>query len=249
MGDVARKLAPAQKAIIMRVFTFYVHSELSRDVEFEVRDMFDLDRSRNQDSAHPDDTGRIRVFCPHGVSMQPTSVDQLLYRPRKLKDATIIQYAGLESGLLESRTHVIPTTAAAAAAKDDAPLETHTEVFERNDPIVAFMFNHSETLNIQKGDITLLNPGGKAHYQIRDEFLAQVRDYFRVTVFDELRYTRFEEMHLHVDLPAATREEFYNRYRKRDAIERPQLFLVLEFVYIVVTPGEMRLRHQEEWLK
>lgn len=239
LGDVSRKLSANQRAVLLRVFAFYIHNELDVPVDVQVRDMFDVSDVRNQEATHPDDTGRISVYCPPSTSLQPTGVDQLLYRPRTLVDETITKYAGLEQGILESRTQALP-----GFLQSDV-----TEVFEEEDPLVEFILSKSDTLKATSQDISLLNPDGKRHYQIRQEFLKQIRDYFRVTVFDELRYTRFEEMRLHVDLSLETKEMLHNRYAKRAACERPEVFIILEFTYIVVTPGELRMRHSELRLK
>jgi hypothetical protein len=222
-----------QKALILRINYTYIHNEFGKDIELEIRGLFPPQKHRDEETTHPDYTGRVKIFCPATTYCMPRGIDRLLYRPRLLLDEVLETYAGLEDAILGNRTIAIPEGS------------TNVELFDESDPLVEFVWTRREALAFDKNDIKVVEGAqGKRYYQLSPSFLAHIRAVFRDKVFDEFRYTRFEETRLHVDLPRSIQEDLWNRYHTTKQ-PLPNLVVVIEFVYLLVTPGEKKLKHKE----
>jgi hypothetical protein len=233
--SITSSLKPDEQCILLRIHHVLSHSEFLKDITLEIRDLFEA-RLNVAEATHADDTGSVQVFCPKQCSVQPQNIDRLLYQPRSLTDSTITNYAGLENAILNPRSRdIVPDEGA-----------TPIEVFEETDPIIEFIAMNAETLNPSPETVKEMNTVNRVrYYKVEPEFLKEIRELFKDTVFDNFRYTRFENTRLCVNLPAEVKEDFFSRYKKMEPYKVPQIFVVLNVLYIVVTPGQASTRHRE----
>lgn len=237
---LAGALGPAQQVLIREISAVCLHNEFDRDIELELRGLFPTQGvPHNEESIHPDYTGRVKVFCPARHSDVPSTADRVLYRPRLLTNEAMVTYAGLEQCILQSRTKMIPPV-----SSDDQLFE----LFNLEDPVMQFILSHENALPIEKGDVERIESARGAQggrFRVKPELLAQIRTFFRDTIFREFRYTRLQDARLHIDLPRSMQEHFYNVYTVKNQAELPNIFLTLKVVYLLITPGERKFKHKE----
>ena len=221
------------KAVFLRIKLFWVDNEFDKDILVDLRYLFPP--TKDSLNLHPDYTGKIQIFCPAKTAQETKGIDSILYRPNELKDETIEKYAGLEDAILGNRTKSMP-------ASDSE--EQVVEVFEQDEPLIEFITS-TPPETIKKDDVEIMDNG--KFYKFKPEFLAYIRGVFKDSVFSDIRYTRFEEMKLHCDLPKSIQQEFYRLYKGQ--ANTPSCYFVLDFYYIIVGPGELKLRHKETQLK
>lgn len=243
-----------ERAVLLGVYLLVVHNECEFPIDVQLCQLFDpCSALQEEERKHPDFTGHITIVCDKHVSTVVTGNDRILYRPQKLNEAMIEKYAGLEHAILNPRSIQLPHDKGKEEEQEDNDNDI-LEVFAEKDPLIEFIVHTKDALNPQRGDIVKMEAEGATYYQIKDQYLQSVRQFFKDTIGDYILYTRFEDTHIKVDLPRAVQEALWNKYHMKakhaaKATELPNVVFTLEFSYLLISPGELSMRHKKTALK
>lgn len=173
------------KALILKVAILYTHNETARPFSCTLGPMFDPDESvEDADTLHPDHTGVIKFILPgrrwHGI-IEPTA--SVIYEPNLTNlSINILQYAGLESHILEARS----TTVGVHGTSNDYTL------FNVTDPLFVFLMAHKNHFpeltsdEIKKRTDTI--------YSVSKVLVKRVQQFFRNAIFPLLHYTKMKKL-------------------------------------------------------
>lgn len=178
----------SQRAVISYIQVEHICNEMDRDFEIQIDQLFDLPEVRNQDASHPDDTGKIVIFCARKQNDGVAMADSILYRPR-LADDLISKYAGTENAILKTSTQTI----------DQADEESDYALYHKNSPMVCFIMDHGDELAASRHQMAYTSEELNM-IRIHKDFVDRVRQLFQHTVWNDLRYTRFEDCKVTCDL-------------------------------------------------
>jgi hypothetical protein len=216
-----------QQAIIMGLYVLFINNETKHDITLELSGLFNApaEALNNQDVQHTDDSGRLQILCPAGFNKAVEGNDRILYKPR-LKDDVIRAYAGLDTAILKD--HSI-----ALNEKDDESI-----VLEMTHPMVHFIITNTELLKPESSDVVKR----ERFLDIKPDFFNKARQYYADTIHNDMHMTRFEETKLACAPPRDVLDDIQN---KKDPTALPNVTCILQLNYLIVTPGEPKMRHQE----
>ena len=255
-ANMLKGIRDDEKVVLLGVYLLMVNNEADMPIEVEIRNLFKPcpETKDEEERKHPDFTGTVYINCASKYSSLVEGNDRVLYRPQALNEPTIKKYAGLEPSILNPRTVELPKEQNDQdEQQDDQP---PIEVFRADDPLVEYTLRlkHKRTLEPQPGDIVKLESEDSTYYKVEQEFLGTVRQFFKDTIGDYILYTRFEDTHFCVDLPQEIQEKLYNKYHMKakhpgKAMELPNLTFTIEFSFLLISPGELTMRHKKTPLK
>lgn len=218
----------SQKISILALNLSYICNETKHDLLIHLHDIFEVLNKKNEDSAHVDDTGHIKILCPANFNGPVLGNDRILYKPRLNLDV-IRSYVGLN--LLDINIKPIQ------------PNEIHfTEsVLELSHPIVYFILNNEEKLQ-QFGTNMIQRTNEPNFVKIDTVYLNRVKEFFKNTIYDDLRTTRFDDVKITCPLPRELQNELINSKKSSSAAS---VTLILQINYLLILTGGGKLKHQE----
>jgi hypothetical protein len=215
-----------QQAVIMGIYVLFINNETKHDLMMELSGLFNAGGLKNQDVQHIDDSGKLQILCPAGFNKSVEGNDRILYKPR-LKDNVIRAYAGLDTALLKEQSITLNE-------KDDS----ESIVLEMAHPMVHFIITNTELLKPESSDVVKR----ERFLEIRPEFFNKARQYYADTIHNDMHVTRFEDTKLACAPPRDVLDDIQN---KKDPSAMPNVTVMLQINYLIVTPGEPKMRHQE----
>ena len=215
-----------QHAVILGLYVQYICNETKHDVTMTLSGLFGVS-GENQDVKHIDDSGKLSILCPANFNKAVEGNDRILYKPR-LRDDVIRAYAGLDSAMLRDQSIVL--------SNDNNSDESI--VLEMSHPMVHFIITNGELLRPESNDLRKRD----GFVEISHTFLKKARDFYRDTIHGDLHTTRFEETQIICAPPRDVLEDIQN---KKNPSTFPNVSVVLQLNYLMVTPGEPKMKHDE----
>ena len=206
-----------QQVVLLGIYLLFVNNETKHDVYVDVRGLFQGKRT-NQDVPHVDDNGELRILCPASFNNVVLGTDRILYKPR-LKDDILRMYAGMERAIVE------------------CPKQP---VLDATHPMMHFILHSGHLLNPTSVDV-YKNETSQT-YTVDPVFLERVRTFFTHTIYDDMHPTRLEGVSVSGKIPRALSDDVQ---LKKNAVKLPNVTLIVQINYLLVTPGENKMRHME----
>lgn len=210
-----------ERAVILSISVEYIQNLLKHDVVLTLSNLFErIVKEGNEDVPYPDDTGNISILCPAGIDREMKGSEKLLYKPRLSVDL-IKMYAGVGESIIN--------------------LGPDAKAFKQDHPLVYYLINNQEQLDIQPGDVLEKEEIGV--YVMKPEFVQKTKTLFQNTIYDNIHYTRFEDTRLTCPM---NKEIFHDM---ADETEFGGVSIVLMFHYLLIRPGELKMKHVRTQLK
>jgi hypothetical protein len=175
---------------------------------------------RNQDVPHVDDSGELRILCPARYNGPVGPHDRLLYKPR-LRDDLLRDYAGMD---------------VTAADQDNG-----TTVFRLDHPLVHFVLHNQHLLH--PNDAVFHHDSKTNMFHFDSKYLADTRNFFRNTVLEDMHPTTLADARISCEIPSPLIEELKQKGGRISVF--PSLTFTFIVQYLLVTPGEARMKHRE----
>ena len=207
-----------QEAIVTGLFLLFISNEFPDTVTLDIANLFTVSDAQNDDVQHIDDCGHIKVICPGGYTRPVTGNDRILYKPR-LNDETILMYAGQDKAILKD---------VSGGVNDEESV-----FLDYTHPLIHFIINNADKLQPQSGDVTRHKDNVM---EISKPFLIRVRQYFADNIVRDLRPTRFEDTRFSCPAPPI---------KDVDALLQPNVTLIFQLNFVLVTQGEAKMKHFE----
>lgn len=207
----------AQRALITGIHVLFINNESDEPVTIQIKHLFAA--GENDDVKHIDDSGEIDILCPAKYNQPVRGNDRILYKPR-LKEDILKCYAGLENAILKE--YAVPVD----------QKEEKLDLLELSHPLVHFIMTNQDTLQPEHGDIVKHEPSG--FFELKPDFVTKVRQFFSNHILKDMHSTRFEET-----LVTAHRQTAYKGQ------DQPNVVIILQMDYLLVTPGDGKMKHAE----
>lgn len=224
-GHVISNKDEGQQAVITGIYVLFIANETKHDVVVRLSGLFETTKQENQDVQHIDDSGALKILCPANYNKAVEGNDRILYKPR-LKDDVIRTYAGLEGAMLQDQSITLNNA------------DEESIVLEMAHPMVHFIITNQELLKPESGDLV----NRERFFEIKPEFFQKARQFYNDTIHASMHTTRFEETRLSCAPPRDVLDDIQN---KKDPSSLPNVTLVLQLNYLMITPGEPKMRHEE----
>jgi len=225
-ADLISDKDETQKAVVLGIYVSFIGNETKHNVTMELSGIFETSEE-NQDVQHIDDCGKLQILCPANFNKAVDGNDRILYRPR-LRDEVLMAYAGLDHAMLKEHSIVV--------ANDNNNDESI--VLEMTHPMVHFIITNSELLKPESSDVVKRDQ----FVEIKPEFYNKARQVYTTTIHNDMHMTRFEETKIVCAPPRDVLDDIQN---KKDPTALPNVTVVLQINYLIVTPGEPKMRHSE----
>ncbi len=214
-----------QRAVITGIYVLFIANETKHDVVVKLAGLFETKKNDNQDVQHIDDSGMLNILCPANYNKAVEGNDRILYKPR-LRDDVIKTYAGLDVAMLQDQSITLNNA------------DEESVVLEITHPMVHFIITNQELLKPESGDIVK----HERFFELKPEFFQKARQFYNDTIYASMHTTRFEETRLSCAPPRDVLDDIQN---KKDPSSLPNVTLVLQLNYLMITQGEGKMRHQE----
>lgn len=228
LQSLVSKIDTEQTAVLLEIRYLYAHNECAHPLRVVFSGLFAANND-NVDAPHIDDTGELVVPCPPSFSGAIELNDRILYRPG-LPPSTITSYAGLSSVIMQDdRDMCVPL--------DD---KSNRILLSMDHPIVHYIIANTNTLKPAAGDA--VKHTSKGYFEVSPEMLQRARDSFMTAVHARMRQTRFEDSHISCEVPDALRAQLAG---EKDPAKFPNVVVQLEISYLLITRGELKMKHGE----
>lgn len=114
--------------------------------------------------------------------------------------------------------------------EDAIVAETDQIIYENTHPIVHFIIHHME-------NPPMVQREGYFHFE--KEYIDRVKIFFRNTIYDDIHKTRFQDTKIMCELPLELSEQF------KKSIFQQSLTFIIQINYLMIMPGESKMKHQE----
>jgi hypothetical protein len=219
----------SQKICILGLSLVYICNESKYDVNIQLQNIFDVAIKKNEDTAHTDDTGCLKILCPANFNGPVLGNDRILYKPRLTLDV-IRNYAGLN--ILD--INIKPMQEGG---------QNEMTLLELAHPIVYFILNNEDKLQEFGNSVNQIQRTNDPNFvKIETVYLNRVKEFFKNTIYDDLRMTRFDDVKIASVIPKGLFDELQNR-----KISPPlmSVTVIIQINYLQISSGSGKIKHQQ----
>ena len=217
----------SQKICILGLSLVYICNESKYDVNIQIQNVFDVAIKKNEDMAHMDDTGCLKILCPANFNGPVLGNDRILYKPRLNLDI-IRNYAGLN--ILDINIK---------------PMQQENQndmtLLELAHPIVYFILNNEEKLQEFGSGNQVQRTADPNFVKVETTYLNRVKEFFKNTIYDDLRMTRFDDVKIGSVIPKGLFDELQNRKHATQM----SIVVIVQINYLQISSGGGKIKHQQ----
>jgi hypothetical protein len=214
----------SQRICILALNLSYICNETKHDLLIHLHHLFEVLNKKNEDAAHVDDTGHVKILCPGNFNGPVLGNDRILYKPRLNLDV-IRNYACLN--LLDINVKSIGEN-------------SQESILELSHPLIYFILNNEEKLQeFGTNMIQRISNDSGSFVKVDTVYLNRVKEFFKNTIFDDLRPTRFDDVKIECPIPKDLANELAN---KKSSFFSPSITVLIQINYLLISESAGKLK-------